>query len=292
MGLDYNRASQAEQFMPNYICITCGIQFATSDAPPAACPICIDYRQFVNWEGQQWITLDELRRNHCNILKPEGPSLTGIGTEPRFAIGQRALLLQKPGGNVLWDCLSLLDAATVASVRDLGGLCAIAISHPHYYSSLVEWSRAFGDVPVYLHSADRRWAMRPDPCIVFWEGETLDIGEGLTLIRCGIHFEGGSVLHWPEGASGRGALLTGDIFQVVMDRRHVSFMRSYPNFIPERPSVIRRALEAVEPFRFDAIYGAWWRQNIRSDAKAAVVRSAERYLNLVEDRPSNDGAFG
>jgi len=268
----------------NYICTTCGMQFAENERPPAACPICTDYRQFVNWEGQQWITLNELRRSHRNILKPEGPGLTGIGTEPRFAIGQRALLVQRADGNVLWDCVSLVDDDTVASIRALGGLSAIAISHPHYYSGLVEWSRAFGGVPVYLHGADRRWAMRPDPCIVFWEGETRAIGDGLTLIRCGIHFEGGTVLHWAECASGRGAVLSGDIFQVVMDRRHVSFMRSYPNFIPEHPSVIRRALRAIEPFRFDAVYGAWWRQNIESEGKAAVFRSAERYLELVADR--------
>lgn len=260
------------------------MQFAESNEPPPACPICQDYRQFVNWEGQQWTTLDDLRRAHHNVLKPEGPSLTGIGTEPRFAIGQRALLVRRPGGNILWDCVSLIDDATVDSIRTLGGLAAIAISHPHYYSSVVEWSRALGGVPAYLHNADRRWAMRPDPCIVFWEGETRVIADGLTLIRCGIHFEGGAVMHWPEGAAGRGALLTGDIFQVVMDRRHVSFMRSYPNFIPERPSVIRRALQAVEPFRFDAIYGAWWCQNIEADAKAVLARSAERYLEVVADR--------
>ena len=40
------------------------------------------------------------------------------------------------------------------------------------------------------------------------------------------------MLHWPAGANGKGALLTGDIIQVVQDRRYVSFMRSYPNLIP------------------------------------------------------------
>ena len=110
--------------MANYICTTCGMQFAENERPPAACPICTDYRQFVNWEGQQWITLNELRRSHRNILKPEGPGLTGIGTEPRFAIGQRALLVQRADGNVLWDCVSLVDDDTVASIRALGGLSA------------------------------------------------------------------------------------------------------------------------------------------------------------------------
>ena len=29
-------------------------------------------------------------------------------------------------------------------MNELGGIAAIAISHPHYYTSMVEWSRAFG----------------------------------------------------------------------------------------------------------------------------------------------------
>ena len=116
-------------------------------------------------------------------------------------------------------------------IRGIGGISAIAISHPHYYSSMIEWSRAF-DCPVFLHAADRQWVMRPDPAIEFWEGETKEIGQGLTLIRCGGHFEGGTVLHWPGGADGKGVILSGDILQVVEDRRWVSFMYSYPNLIP------------------------------------------------------------
>jgi len=62
--------------------------------------------------------------------------------------------------------------------------------------------------------------MRPDKSLVYWEGETKELGDGLTLIRCGGHFDGGTVLHWAGGANGRGALLTGDIIQVVPDRKH------------------------------------------------------------------------
>ena len=76
-------------------------------------------------------------------------------------------------------------------------MAAIAISHPHYYSSMVEWSHAFDGAPIYVHAADRPWVMRPDPHIVFWEQETLPLLGGLTLIRCGGHFAGGQVLHWP-----------------------------------------------------------------------------------------------
>jgi hypothetical protein len=136
---------------------------------------------------------------------------------------------------------------------------------------MVEWSRAFGDVPVYLHSADRRWVMRPDSALRFWDGEALPLHDGLTLIRCGGHFDGGTVLHWPSGADGRGALLTGDILQVCMDRRHVGFSYSYPNYIPLPAPAVLRAASAVAPYAFDRIYGFLFDLVIPSDAQAAVA---------------------
>jgi glyoxylase-like metal-dependent hydrolase (beta-lactamase superfamily II) len=163
----------------------------------------------------------------------------------------------------------------------MGGIAAIVLSHPHYYSSMVEWSRAFGNVPIYLHAADRQWVMRPDKAIVFWEGETRILAEGLTLIRCGGHFDGGVVLHWAGGAGGKGALLSGDILQVVPDRKHVSFMYSYPNYIPLPASAIERIVKAVEPFAYDRVYGAFWDMVIEQDGKTAVKRSAERYLHAI-----------
>lgn len=268
--------------MPAYICITCGTQFAASDRQPEQCPICDDERQFVGWTGQQWTTMEELRHSHRSSLKQEERSLCGIGIEPSFAIGQRALLVKQSGGNVLWDCIPLLDQAVVEMIRGMGGISAIAISHPHYYSSMVEWARAF-DCPVYLHSSDRRWVMRPDAAIEFWDGQTKTIGDGLTLIRCGGHFPGGTVLHWPAGADGRGALLSGDIVQVLPDRRWVSFMYSYPNLIPLPASQVRMITAAVEPFAFDRIYGAWWGKVVSGEAKAAVERSAARYIQAIAE---------
>ncbi len=267
--------------MTHYICVTCGTQYAETREPPAHCLICAEERQYVGWKGQAWTTLDELRANHRNKIQSEEPGLTGIGTQPSFAIAQRALLVQSPGGNVLWDCITLVDDTSIEAVRTLGGISAIAISHPHYYSCMVEWSRAFGGVPIYLHAADRQWVMRPEHAIVYWEGERCSLGDGLTLIHCGGHFAGASVLHWAAGADGRGALLTGDTIQVVSDRRWVSFMYSYPNLIPLNATAIERIVRSVEPFDFERIYGAWWERVVASDAKAAVKRSAERYRNAI-----------
>jgi glyoxylase-like metal-dependent hydrolase (beta-lactamase superfamily II) len=146
---------------------------------------------------------------------------------------------------------------------------------------MVEWSRAF-DAPIYLHADDQQWVMRPDPAIEFWEGETRSLGQGLTLIRAGGHFPGGTVLHWPAGAGGKGALLSGDILQVVSDRRYVSFMYSYPNLIPLPAQTVRQIAATVEPFAFDRIYGAWWHRVVKSDAKAAVALSAQRYVAAID----------
>lgn len=258
------------------ICRTCGVQYG---AARTDCPICEDERQYVGWDGQAWTTLAELRAaGHRGRIADEGPDVVGIGADPPTAIGQRALLVRTPGGNVLWDMITYLDDDLVARVRELGGVSAIAISHPHFYGSMIEWAHAF-DAPVYIHALDRQWVARPDDAVVFWEGTAKEIGEGLTLVNAGVHFDGGQVLHWREGA----ALFSGDIFTVPMDRRYVSFMYSYPNLIPERPKIIRRALRRIEPYSFDRVYGAWWGRIVRADGNAAVLRSAERYLEHALD---------
>ncbi|MBX3051293.1 MAG: hypothetical protein KF753_07475 [Caldilineaceae bacterium] len=267
--------------MPVYICVTCGVQYAETPEPPAHCPICEDERQYIGPDGQRWTTLESLQRGHRNEFIGLEAGLTAIATAPKFAIGQRAMLVESPQGNVLWDCISLIDDATVAAVRERGGVAAIAICHPHFYDSLVEWSRALGDVPVYLHSDDRRWVMRPDPAIRFWDGETCALNDEMTLIRCGGHFPGSSVLHWRGGAQGKGALLTGDTITVVADRRYVTFMYSYPNQIPLDGKAVEHIVEAVESFAFDRIYGGWAGSVIGQGAKAAVVRSAERYTRAM-----------
>jgi hypothetical protein len=267
--------------MPNFICTTCGTQYAESEQPAAACTICEEPRQYVKETGQQWTTLENLRLTHRNSIKFKESGLIGIGIDPHFGIGQRALFLKTPAANILWDCISLLDEAVVEAIEALGGVSAIAISHPHYYTGMVEWGRAFGGVPIYLHAADRQWVMRPDDSIVFWDKEVQTLVDGLTLIRCGGHYDGGTVLHWAGGAGGRGALLSGDIIQVVPDRKHVSFMYSYPNYIPLSASAVDRIVEAVEPFSFERIYGAFWGMVIESNGKEVVRRSAERYVRAL-----------
>jgi hypothetical protein len=262
------------------ICRTCGVQYA---APREDCPICLDERQYVGWDGQQWTTLAELRdEGHRGHTREEGPGVVGIGAQPPTAIGQRALLVRAPSGNVLWDMITYIDDDLIGEITRLGGVSAIAISHPHFYGSMIDFCDAF-DAPVYIHAKDREWVARPSDAVVFWEGDTREIGEGLTLVNAGVHFDGGQVLHWAAGPDGRGALFTGDIFTVVPDRRWMSFMHSYPNLIPERASTIRRAVEMMQPYDFDPVYGGWWRRNVAAGGAEALRRSADRYLRFALD---------
>jgi hypothetical protein len=271
--------------MENYICVTCGIQFDASETPPSHCPICDDERQYIGAHGQQWTTLAELKRTHHNRIETIEPNLVGIGSEPGFAIGQRSLLVQTPNGNAFWDPTLLLDETTLETVRALGGIRWIAVSHPHLVTVCVEWSRAFNNAPIYWHTSNRQWVMRHDGNFVFWDDSsngTLTLNEGLTLIRCGGHFEGSDVLHWASGADGRGVLITGDTITVVSDRRYVSFMYSYPNLIPLNAQKISRIVNAIEPYEFDRLYGGWWHSIVAGDAKNAVKRSAERYIQAIQ----------
>ena len=194
-------------------------------------------------------------------------------TFPAFAIGQRALLVRTPAGNLLWDCVALFDGATEAILRALGGLAAVAISHPHYYTTMVEWGRAFG-VPVWLHADDREHVARHDPCLRFWEGETQRVLPEVELHRLGGHFAGAAVAHWSRGP---GALLAGDVLQVLPDRKHLGFMRSYPCLIPLPPAQVRRMAARCAALEFDAVHGAFADRDIATGGKAALARSAERY---------------
>ncbi len=265
--------------MTPFICVTCATQFEPAEGPPATCPICSDERQFVPPSGQAWTTPDALRGAHFTTVRQQQPDLLGLGIQPTFGIGQRALLLRTPSGNLLWDCIPLLDPAIEEFVRGLGGLAGIAISHPHYYAAMVDWARAF-DCPVHLHAADRQWVMRADPRLHFWDGDTRRLLPGVTLIRAGGHFAGGTVLHWRDGAAGRGALLSGDIAQVTPDRR-VSFMWSYPDYLPLSRAPVQRIAAVLAPFAFETIYGAFWQSIVPHDGSAVLAASVERYLRCL-----------
>jgi hypothetical protein len=270
--------------VPAWICATCGVQHEDTERPPGRCDICLDERQYVGWGGQRWTTRSELLETRVNDVREEEPGLLGIGVDPPVAIGQRALLVQTPGGNVLWDCVPVLDDATGARIEALGGIAAICMSHPHFYAANVDLADAFGST-IHIPRADQEWVRRRSPRIELFDDEVAPV-PGVTMARIGGHFDGASVLHWPGAAGGRGALLTGDTIMVVQDREWVSFMWSFPNLIPLDEATVLDLTGRVERFDFDRVYGGWWGKVVVEDGAAAVRRSAERYVaRLRGERP-------
>ncbi|MDI9259583.1 MBL fold metallo-hydrolase [Alicyclobacillus sendaiensis] len=264
--------------MPAWICMTCGTQYPETDLPPSTCPICQDERQYVGREGQRWTTLADMQRHgYRNAFYQHEPYLWGIETVPEFAIGQHAKLIRTQEGNILWDCISYLDDVTVDLIRSIGGIRVIAVSHPHFYSSMVEWAERF-DACIYLHVRDKHWVMRPSERIIWWDGAKYELGSECTLFHVGGHFAGSTVLLWNQGAQGRGVLLTGDTLSVSADRRYVSFMYSFPNRIPLSATIVESIRNKLEPLSFERLYGTQFDSVIETRAKDAVMRSVERYL--------------
>ena len=143
------------------------------------------------------------------------------------------------------------------------------------------WSDAFGGVEILIHEADKQWVQRPHPSINFWSGDDLALSDSVTLIRAGGHFPGSTVLHWAKGPKPRGALFSGDALQVAPDRRHVSFMYSYPNMIPMRTSDVIEMRTRLKKYDFEDVFGYTWGRNIIGDGRCAIDESYDRYLKAV-----------
>ena len=263
-----------------WICGTCSVEYPDTAEPPAACPICTDERQYVPATGQTWTTSQERAgAGHRTQTAPLEPDLYAVTVDPQVGIGQTAYLVRTPAGNLLWDPTGYVDQAAVDAITPLGGIAAIAASHPHMFGVQVEWSRAFGGVPVYVCEADKEWLGRSDEVVRFWS-DSCEPVPGLTLVQAGGHFRGSAVAHWPAGAEGRGVLLSGDTIAPVTDRRWVTFMRSFPNSIPLSARAVEQVVSRLEPYAYERLYGNFG-GIVASDAKEAVRRSADRYIGWV-----------
>lgn len=144
---------------------------------------------------------------------PLDSRITSICTSPKFAIGQRCILLETSQGNILWDCITYLDQATVDFIASRGGLRGIVISHPHYYTTHLDWARTF-DCPVWFSQEDaEEWVSRGDEegrrrLISKGKGEEDVLGGGeegkgkgegvVKAIKVGGHFPGSLVLLWEK----------------------------------------------------------------------------------------------
>ncbi|RYP82592.1 hypothetical protein DL770_005557 [Monosporascus sp. CRB-9-2] len=258
------------------VCTACGTQYPAADRHEVkTCFICDDPRQFTPPTGQAFTTLDELRRSsHKNKWVPFScdDRFTSIVTEPKVGIGQRAILVRTPRGNVLWDCVTLLDDETVEKIRDLGGLKAIVISHPHFYSAHVEWARAF-DCPVYLAAEDRKWTAQSSDHQVFvteteWDLEIDGEVSGVRVLKLGGHFPGSSVLLYdgrmliadtmmttPAGLGNWETDAVGGSRDRPRGMNSFSFMWSIPNMIPLAPVEIDRMWGILKKYDFRSTHG-------------------------------------
>lgn len=268
--------------MTLWLCATCGLEHADTPEPPGTCAICADERQYLPEGGQRWTTLAELAKDRHVTVKELEPDLSGITVTPGVGIGHRPLLVRTPDGNVLWDAPGYYDDTLIDAIRDLGGIVAIASSHPHLTGVSISLAHEFGDVPILYNEDDQRWIRRPDESIQLWRN-THELLPGLTLVQCGGHFAGSAVLYWAAGADGRGVLFTGDTFMVNADRATVSFMRSYPNRLPLGPRPIGRILDAIAPYPYDRVYSGFDPGLIATGAADAVRYSAERHIGWVRD---------
>ena len=266
--------------MTCFLCLQCGVQFAASDAPPQHCPICEDERQYVRWEGQAWITPEELAATHRLVMKDDAGVLA-FGIEPRFAIGQRALLVADAGRQ---RAVGLRPAGQRrGGGRDQPAWRPLGHRHLAPATTTRRWSsgaRPLAACRSISTPTTGSGSCGRDKAIVFWEGEThahQPVADADPLRR---------PLRWRHGA----ALEARRRQRRAADRRHpagradpqhVSFMYSYPNYIPLNATAVRRIAAVLESFEFDHIHGAWWGQNVIGGAKAAFAASVARYLAAI-----------
>jgi glyoxylase-like metal-dependent hydrolase (beta-lactamase superfamily II) len=254
------------------------------------CPICADERQYVPSGGQRWTDPEESRARGASIEFAERETdvinLVQINCP---GIGQKPALIRTEHGNVLVEAPNYISEEAVAAVRGWGGLAAIIASHPHMYGVQSLWSAAFDDCPVYVSAPDEQWlGLRPGNTVVWGgghaadpaEGGEIEIVPGVRASQPGGHFPGSVVVHW-TAPDGRGVLFTGDTIGSVADPGWVTFMRSFPNWMPLSGAVVRRIAEHVSRYDFDRIYSNFGGR-VPQDARGAVQRSAERYAAWVD----------
>jgi hypothetical protein len=260
---------------------------------------------------QTWITLRELQKSgaYKNIIKKDkyDSGVISIYTEPQVAIGQRAILCCTEKGNVLWDCITYIDEDTIKAIKDLGGIAAIVISHPHYYSTSLHWAEAFG-CKVYLSAEDDEWVMRSGDSQVFWKGQELELLDGqFKVVKVGGHFPGSSVMCWTE----RKKLFVADSITVIpsgvyhenrpADTASFTFMWSYPNMvryfmiepwknnslicsqlqIPLPPEEVYQIWKAVANLDFEDTHGAFWSRDTRGESKKRMLDSAKLFIKFM-----------
>jgi uncharacterized Zn-finger protein len=259
----------------NLVCSTCGTSYPLQSIPET-CLICMDERQWVPAGGQSWTKPAELLLKHSVKLNRLQERLYEMEINPMFAIGQRALLVLSEQGNVLWDCIPLLDEMAIEFIKVKGGLKAIAFSHPHFYSNMNEWAEVF-NCPVYIHKNDEEHIMVKGGHIQLWQGEEKELWDGMKLICIGGHFAGSSILHVPF-LSAAGTIICGDTLFLSPSKKHFSVVYSSPNRIPLPIATIQQIKKRFDDISFDSFYGYVKSQNLHNNVKVILENSMAKYV--------------
>lgn len=281
------------------ICSQCGTQFPSADRDSIrTCALCDDPRGSVPASGQAFTSMSELKaQGHRNVFEEyAGDSrITYITSRPPIGIGQRATLIQTRAGNILWDCITLLDDDTLRHIRGLGGLRAIVISHPHFYSAHAQWARAFA-CRVYLAADDAKWTtMRSGHQLLVPDVETPVLDTGAKMIRLGGHFPGSMVLLYdrhvfiadtlmmtPAGFGDWTADAMGSPRQRPPGQNSFAFMWSFPNRIPLGPDEIARMWYIICKYRFEAAHGSFAHCDMEDvNAKARLLDSMQMQIRAM-----------
>lgn len=257
------------------ICTTCGTQYTPGKPVPQLCTICNDDRQYVNENGQNWISFDELRAKHRTTISKINDHLYSLKTTPDFALANRAFLVQSPSGNILWDCIPFIDNEAIEFINSIGGLKAIAFSHPHYYSTMNVWA-GFFNCPIYIHENDKQWIMYATENIKLWSGDSLALWDNIRIINTAGHFAGSSVLHIPA-LSPQGTILSGDSLYISRSKKHIAVMHSYPNQILLSRNEFKIFDRKTSWLLFDTLYGAFDNQNLSGNAMEIFNASMQQY---------------
>jgi glyoxylase-like metal-dependent hydrolase (beta-lactamase superfamily II) len=257
------------------ICTTCGTQYPPDKPVPQLCIICNDDRQYINENGQSWTSLDLLKKDYQTEINKIKGRLYSIKTTPDFALANRAFIVQSASGNILWDSIPYIDNDAVDFINSIGGLQAIAFSHPHYYSTMNEWATLF-DCPIYIHEKDSEWIMYPSQKIKLWNGDNLPLWDGISIKHTGGHFAGSCILQIPS-LSPKGVILSGDSLYISRSKKNVAVMYSYPNQILLSKNEFEAFDQKTKGLLFDTMYGAFDNQNLEGNAMTIFSASMQRY---------------
>ncbi|KAF7196741.1 hypothetical protein HII31_02111 [Pseudocercospora fuligena] len=273
------------------VCSTCGTQYDTLlDDSTMSCRMCNEPRQFLPPIGQAWTSLADMQGHYKNQIKQDelDGRIWSIFTQPQFAIGQRAVFLETDEGNILWDCVSFLDQDTIDFIRSRGGLRAIAISHPHFYTTHLAWAKEF-DCPVYLTGTEKAYLNRIDEGEqrIFVDQEVHEILPGVNMIRLGGHFPGSSVLHYDNtvvcsllcqqveetSTNAYSSLLGSAILTCSQSglnlsnhtKEHQVFFFHYaqPNFIPLGPTGMHSMWKRLSKWDFHTLHSLFYGAHVR-----------------------------